>query len=201
MTSLNYANEESFRVYVNYLALKKHFESDQYDYHKYNGKVRASFDKFQTRNDAFFFYKLSKKSEPTKILLANIVKNPKAWIREIVEERGEEIFIDWQKRNEALTYNFKNELNKLKPEYHDNFIVNNGQHPHLMTLYLRKEISLETFSILLKVSNVYEVWEKEIVDKFIARDIIRLSKKYYPFMDVDQKKFSKIVKEHFFEDK
>lgn len=201
MTSLNYANDDSFRVYVDYLALKKHFESDGYDYHKYNGKVRASFDKFQTRNDAFFFYKLSKKNDPTKILLANIVNNPKAWIRDIVEERGEEVFVDWQRRTETLTYMFKNELNKLKPEYHENFLVKDGQHPYIMTLYLRKEISLETFSILLRISNVYELWEKEIVDKFVARDIIRLSKKYYPFMEVDQKKFSKIVKEHFFEDK
>jgi T4 gene Gp59 loader of gp41 DNA helicase len=201
MVSLNYANEESFRVYVNYLALKKHFESDGYDYHKYNGKVRASFDKFQTRNDAFFFYKLSKRNDPTKILLANIIHNQKVWIRDIVDETGENIFVEWEKRVESLTYMFKNDIKKLKENYHDNFVVKDGQHPYVMTLYLRKEISLETFSILARISNVYDLWEKEIVDKFIARDIIRLSKKYYPFMEVDQKKFSKIVKEQFFEDK
>jgi hypothetical protein len=96
---------------------------------------------------------------------------------------------------------FKNDIKKLKENYYDNFVVKDGQHPYVMTLYLRKEISLETFSILARISNVYDLWEKEIVDKFIARDIIRLSKKYYPFMEVDQKKFSKIVKEQFFEDK
>ena len=201
MTLLNYANEDSFRVYVNYLALKKHFESDGYDYHKYNGKVRASFDKFQTRNDAFFFYKLSKKNDPTKVLLANIINNPKVWIRDIVEDSGEEVFVQWEKRNESLTYIFKNELKKLKPVYQDNFLVSNGQHPFIITLYMRKEISLETFSILARLSNVYDMWEKEIVDKFVAPGIIRLSRKYYPFMEVDTKKFSKIVKEHFFEDK
>ena len=201
MTSLNYANEDSFRVYVNYLALKKHFESDGYDYHKYNGKVKASFNTFQTRNDAFFFYKLSKKNDPVKVLLANIIHNPKVWIRDIVEDSGEEIFVQWEKRNESLTYMFKNELKKLKPVYQDNFLINAGQHPFIITLFLRKEISLETFSILAKLSNVYDIWEKEIVDKFVAPGIIRLSRKYYPFIEADTKKFSKIVKEHFFQDK
>ncbi len=111
------------------------------------------------------------------------------------------MFVQWEKRNESLTYIFKNELKKLRPTYQDNFLVSNGQHPFIITLYMRKEISLETFSILAKLSNVYDMWEKEIVDKFVAPGIIRLSRKYYPFMEVDTKKFSKIVKEHFFEDK
>lgn len=201
MTSLNYANEASFRVYVNYLALKKHFETDGYDYHKYNGKIRASFDKFQTRPDAFFFYKLSKKDDPLNILVANLIRNPKAWIREIVEERGEETYLEWQKKVESLSYVFKNDLKKLKDDYHANFVVKNGQHPYVMSLYLQKEISLETFTILARLSNVYALWENEIVDKFVASDIIRLSKKYYPFLAFDKEKFSKIVKQHFFEDK
>ena len=198
MTSLNYANEASFRVYVNYLALKKHFDTDGYDYHKYNGKIRASFDKFQTRNDAFFFYKLSKKKDPLKILIANLVRNPKAWIREIVEERGEEIYNEWEKKMDSLSYLYKTDLHKLKDNYHDNLSVIDGQHPHVMTMYFQKEISIETFTILSKISNVYDYWEEKVVDKFVARDIIRLSKKYYPFLEIDQKKFSAITKEYFF---
>lgn len=198
MTSLNYANEASFRVYVNYLALKKHFDTEGYDYHKYNGKIRASFDKFQTRNDAFFFYKLSKKDDPLKILIANLVKNPKAWIREIVEERGEEVYNEWEKRMDSLTYSYKNDLKKLKDDYHKNLAVVDGQHPHIMTMYFQKEISLETFTILSKISNVYDYWDEKIVDKFVARDIIRLSRKYYPFLEINQKKFSEITKEYFF---
>tara|TARA_B110000977_G_scaffold64204_1_gene87333 strand:+ start:3126 stop:3722 length:597 start_codon:yes stop_codon:yes gene_type:complete len=196
---LNYANEASFRVYVNYLALKKHFDTDSYDYHKYNGKIRASFEKFQTRNDAFFFYKLSKKDDPLKILIANLVHNPKAWIREIVEDRGEEIYAEWERKMDSLTHLYKTDLKKLKDNYHDNLSVISGQHPHIMSMYFQKEISIETFTILSKISNVYDYWEEKVVDKFVARDIMKLSKKYYPFLDIDQKKFSKITKEHFFE--
>jgi hypothetical protein len=74
----------------------------------------------------------------------------------------------------------------------------NGQHPYIMTLYLQNKISLETFTILSNISNVYDRWSNEIVDKVVARDIIRLSKKYYPFLEIDRKKFSEIVKERFF---
>ena len=196
--TINYATEESFRVYVDYLALKRHFTTDSYDYQKYNGKVRASFESFQTRNDSFFFYKLSRNKNWHNIILANILKNPNIWIREILEESGETIFAEWEGRMDSLTYTFKDDISRLKENYAENFIPNNGQHPNIMTLYLQNKISIETFTILANISNVYDRWANEIVDKVVARDIIRLSKKYYPFLEIDRKKFSEIVKERFF---
>jgi len=196
--TINYATEESFRVYVDYLALKRHFTTDSYDYQKYNGKVRASFESFQTRNDSFFFYKLSRNKNWHNIILANILKNPNIWIREILEESGETIFAEWEGRMDSLTYTFKDDISRLKENYAENFIPNNGQHPYIMTLYLQNKISIETFTILANISNVYDRWANEIVDKVVARDIIRLSKKYYPFLEIDRKKFSEIVKERFF---
>ena len=197
--TINYATDESFRVYVDYLALKRHFTTDSYDYQKYNGKVKASFSSFSTRNDAFFFYKLSKKKDWHNIILANILKNPNIWVREILEENAETIFAEWEGRIDALTYTFKGDLSRLKENYAENFIPVNGQHPYVISLYLQNKISIETFTILANISNVYERWSKEVVDKIVAGDIIRLSKKYYPFLEINRKKFSDIVKEHFFE--
>jgi len=196
--SLNYANEASFRVYIDYLALKKHFSTKGYDYHKYRGKVKASFETFRARNDVFFFYKISKKDDPHRVLLANLVVNPKSWIREISEDSGEENYLAWEKRIQSLTYLFKSELSNLKDDYKSNFVVSNGQHPYIMSLYLQKKISLETIAILSHVSNVLDYWEKDLVDKFVAGDIITLLRKYYPFLKIDEKKFSQIVKERFF---
>jgi len=197
-SSPNYANDASFRTYIDYLALKKHFTTKNYDYHKYRGKVKASFDAFQSRNDVFFFHKLSKKDDPHRVLLANIVTNPKSWIRDITEESGEETYVSWEKKIQSLTYLFKTELNLLNEDYKSNFVAVNGQHPRLITLYLQKKISLETIAILASISRVLEYWEKEVVDKIVAGDIITLIRKYYPFLQVDEKKFSQIVKERFF---
>jgi hypothetical protein len=198
MISHSSAIDDGFKAYIDYLALKRHFETDGYDYQKYRGKVKASIDSFRTRPDAFFFQKLTRQEDFHEKLLANIVVNPKVWIRDIVDEQGEEVYLAWKKRIESLTYTFQQDLNKLNDDYKSNYVVNSGQHPKLMSLFLQKQISLETFTILFHISKVSSYWEKEIVDKFIARDIMRLIKKYYPFLQIDEKKFSQIVKNKFF---
>lgn len=197
-TSQSYANEDSFNWYVKYLAMKKHFTTDGYDYHKYNGKIRASFDTFRTRNDAYFFEKLSNKENPEKLMVANMVIKPNVWIREIVEQEGEDRYIDWQRKMDSLSRIFKTELSLLDDNFQANFTSVNGQHPFIMTMYLQKKISLETFSIIAKISNPFPYWEKEVVDKIVARDIIRLIKKYKPFLEIDEKKFKDIIRERFF---
>jgi hypothetical protein len=68
----------------------------------------------------------------------------------------------------------------------------------LITLYLQKQISLETITILASLSNIFPYWEKEIVDKIVAYDIIILLGKYRPFLEYDEKKFKNIVREQFF---
>ena len=197
-TSQSFANEESFNCYVKYLAMKKHFTTDGYDYHKYRGKIRAKFETYRTRNDVFFFHKLAQKEDPEKLLMANMIVKPNVWIREVVEQEGEDRYIDWTKKRDSLTRVVKDDLNKLRTEYQDNFITVNGQHPAIMTLYLQKQITLETFTILTHSANIFEYWDKKVVDKIVASDIIRLSRKYYPFLEIEQKKFKNIIREHFF---
>lgn len=190
----NYATESAFKTYIDYLALKRHFTTKNYDYQKYNGKTKASFDTFQTRNDAFFFYKLSQRPERHNLMLSNIVKNPNTWIKDILEESGEEIYADWKKRIDGLSYHFEQDLSKLDDDYKSNFVVINGQHPKLLSLFLQRKISLETFTILTNLSKVLDYWEQNVVDKIVAGDKILLSRKYYPFLDFDRKKFSAIIK-------
>lgn len=196
--SVNYATKEAFNTYIDYLALKKHFTSDKYDYLKYNGKVKASFDKFQTRNDAFFFYKLSNKKNSHHIILANMLKDQKVWVRDLCDENAEEVYFEWKKKMDSITYHVQSQLSQLDDDYKSNFVVKSGNHPHLMTLFLQRRISLETFTILSHLSNVFTYWSDSVVDKFIAYDIMRLSRKYYPFLEFDKEKIKKIVKDRFF---
>lgn len=195
--SIQYATKAAFDVYIDYLALKKHFTSKNYDYHKYNGKVRASFDKFQTRNDVFFFYKLSKQKHSRDLMLANLLKDPNIWIRDLCEEAAKEVYLEWKKRQDSISYIFKSELSKLDENYFENFKVSNGQHPKLITLFLQKKISLETILILTRQANAIAYWESEISDKHIAKDVLDKLKKYEGFLELDYKKFNKIVKDYF----
>jgi hypothetical protein len=197
-TSQSYANEESFQWYVKYLAMKKHFTTDGYDYHRYHGKIRASFDKFRTRNDAYFFEKLARKDNPEKLMLATMVVKPNAWIREIIEQEGEDRYVDWQRKIDSLSRTFKSDLQNLDDNFQANFAAVNGQHPYIMTMYMQRKISIETFTIIAHIANIFPYWEKEVVDKIVAYDIIRLIRKYRPFLEIDEKKFKDIVRERFF---
>lgn len=197
-TSQSYANEDSYYWYVKYLAMKKHFTDAKYDYHKYNGKIRASFDKFRTRNDAYFFAKLADRDNPEKLMLANMVIKPDIWIRGILEQEGESRYIDWQRKMDSLTRVFKQDLNQLDENYQANFTAVNGQHPYIITLYLQQKIQLETLTILASISNIFPYWDKEVVDKIVAGDIIKTIRKYKPFLEIDEKKFKNIVREQFF---
>ena len=69
---------------------------------------------------------------------------------------------------------------------------------HIMTLYLQKKISLETFTILANSSNIFPYWSEKVVDRIVARDIIRLSRKYMPFLEINQKKYKDIIRDRFF---
>lgn len=178
--------------------MKKHFSDAGYDYHKYNGKIRASYDKFRTRNDAYFFAKLADRDNPEKLMLANMLVKPDVWIRNILEQEGENRYIEWQKKIDSLSRVFSQDLNQLDDNYQSNFTSVNGQHPLIMTLYLQKKITLETLTILATISNVFPYWEKEIVDKIIAGDIIKLVRKYKPFLEIDEKKFKNLVRKRFF---
>ena len=190
----SYVNEKSFEVYIKYLAIKRHFTSQKYDFHKYRGKVSASFDAFKSRPDAFYFAKLAKHEDYENVLLANLVKNPNAWIRDIAED--DLLYVEWKKKIDSLSYNFKSDLKHLNDDWKSNFVTD-GQHPVVLTLYLQKKISLETFAILIHIANIFTYWEQNLLDKFVASDIIQHSRKYFPFLMLDLKRFKTYVKDHF----
>ena len=190
-------SDDSFNTYVKFLALKKHFTTDNYDYFKYNGKVRANFDTFMSRNDAYSFAKLSKKEDPQGLILSNLLINKNIWVRDLLDSEGEARYTNWRKRVESLGYIFKSELAHLNDEYKRNFISQDGQHPLVMTLLLQKKISLETFTILSHQANIFSYWEQKVVDKIVSCDIINKSRKYKPFLDFEPKRFQKIIKDHF----
>lgn len=192
------ASDKSFDTYVRFLAIKRHFTTDNYDYFKYNGKVRANNKTFMARNDAYSFAKLGKREDSQGLILANVLVKPDIWVRDLLDEEAEERYILWKKKIEALGYNFKSDLGKLYENYQENFISYDGQHPYIMTKYLQKQISLETLTILAHSANIFSYWDKKVVDKIVAYDIIRLVRKYKPFLTYDEKRFKDIVREFFF---
>lgn len=177
-----YSTKEAFELYQYYCAVKQHFTSS-YDFFKYNGKVSANPSSFETRKDKFFFYKLTKKEDPKGKILANLVNDPKVWIGDIADnEKCDSVYTDWVARQQRLKYAFKSDLSELDDDFDAEFKVTNGQHPHVLKIYLMKRMGLETLVILDDLLGCFKYWDKKISDKIIYPNINNIVSKYRPFV-------------------
>jgi len=189
---------EPFEVYQKYIALKNHFTSAKYDYFKYNGKIKLSRDAFEKRRDKYFFYKFSKLKDVEKLLLANMVDGDvNFWVGDIKESSPEEIYRQWLKRQQSLLYTFTEDLGKLKDDFDENILVPEYGHPHLMRLYLRGDICIETVIILNMLTQFFKYWDKQLKDDTLWPDIKNKMLKYQPFLSIEPARYKKKVVEHF----
>jgi len=188
----------AFECYKEYVALKNHFTQKSYDYVKYNGKTSVKADSFNSRKDKIFFEKLAKHKDPKGFLIANLVEDEKVWIKDLAyNEIAQTRYNDWTKRIQSLTYIFKTELSKLKENFDENFLVEEYDHPHLLKLYLRKEISIETLVILVEVTGCFKHWNKKLKDDPIWDQVSFKIKKYRSFLNFDATKIKSVIVDKF----
>jgi hypothetical protein len=189
----------AFDCYKEYLALKNHFSSPNYDYFKYNGKLKANSSSFDTRKDKLFFQKLAKHPDVHNFLVANLSKNEKAWIKELAySEEAEKTYKDWLKRNQSLTYVIKNEIKQLDSPFDSNFIVSKDKpHPQLLRLYLGGYVSLETLCVLLDITKAKKHWDSKMEYDPIYQEIKLKIEKYTPFVKYEKEKVKNIVIDFF----
>lgn len=192
---------DPLNCYKTYLALKNHFTKPNYDYLRYNGKVKASLQAFYKRKDRMWFEKMSRQKTDEEIVsffVANFVlcNDPESlWIGEIINE-GEQRFSLWKKRTQSLSYVFKEEIEQLFNEnsIEDLFTIKNGSHPRILKIFLQGNLSLETMVILDSIFGYRKNFDKKLDDpiwKFVSMRIT----KYSPFIHIDIFKYKKILKE------
>lgn len=188
-----YNSKDAYNLYIYYLAIKRHFTSESYDFFKYNGKVNANPTSFETRKDKFFFYTLSKKEDGRGMILANVINDPNIWIGEIESDKCREIYQDWNKRKQMLSYAFKEELNELDDDFNSNIIVTDGQHPKLLKEFTRRRIGVETVIIIDELANCFRYWDKHITDTIVYPSTKTFCRKMRPFIKYDIEKMRKVV--------
>ena len=106
---------EPFDCYKEYVAIKTHFRTEKFDYFKGRNR-KVSYETFKKRNDQFFFVRLSKNykdDEIAKFFVANFIDDENLWIGEALDPQAELRYKDWQKRIQALTYFFNEDIEKL----------------------------------------------------------------------------------------
>jgi T4 gene Gp59 loader of gp41 DNA helicase/T4 gene Gp59 loader of gp41 DNA helicase C-term len=188
-----------YDAYVLYTALKAHFIRDSYDFIKYQGKMKLTIDSFELRKDKFFFAKLAKHKNPKDFIIANFVETgPNTWIGDLINNStAEKVYTEWNKRRQALSYYFEQDLNMLLTNISDNITIKEQQHPHLLKLFLRKNISIETIIILDDLLGYLDRWDKKLKDDPLWKDISIIFKKYRSFLEYDITKMRKLALKHF----
>ena len=192
-------NVTPFETYQHYLSLKNHFTNPKYDFFRYGAKTRATVTSFNKRKDKYWFEKTSRKysdKEIVEFLVANFVAvdNPQnLWIGEIINS-GDRKYSDWKQRQQSLTYQFKEQSEKLLTEnkLEDIFECSKG-HPIILKKYLGGEISLETFSIWEKVFSFQKNFDKKLTDPVWETVSLKL-KKYIPFININVFQFKSVLR-------
>ena len=190
-----------FETYQTYLSMKSHFTNRKYDFFKYGGKSRATMASFNKRKDKYWFEKTSRKYSDQQILdflLSNFVSanNPEnLWIGEIINS-GERNYAEWMRRQQSLTYLFKEQSSELLSNGNLNelFDCSKKKHPIVLKKYLGGEISLETFMILEKVFSFVKNFDKKLTDPVWETVSLKI-KKYTPFLNINVFPYKKILRE------
>ena len=195
-----------FEVYKIYLAVKLHFTSknQSYDFHKHNGRTTARLGTFTKRRDRYFFHKLSKLYNDRDIadyFVSNFVTNTNLWVGDIIGRLGDENFKLWQKKIEALSYYYEQDIDYIIEQMNskditfDNiFISKDGQHPYILKYFLSKRINFETFIILDDILNFSRQLNKSITEKVLWPKLYERMIRYKPFLKYNTTKYKQILK-------
>lgn len=177
-----------FQAARTFLAIKMHFTTDSYDAIKYQGKVKMTREAFEKRKDKYRLEKLARNMTDEEIVnffVANFTQ--KLSYSGLWDDQSEARYKEWKKYRTGLMYNFKGEVKRMYEYAIENGMTfeqvfeNPHGHPLVLLAYMGKEISLDTFVILDRLYN----FVGKLDDNVVTRDLIRLSKKYSPFLRVD----------------
>lgn len=190
----------AYETYCLYLAIKSHFTTQSYDYHKYQGKVKATKESFEIRKDRFQFQKLSRKysnDQMLDFLISNCIKGKK-WVGEFLDDDAESIYLQYMKRRQSFTYIFTNEIQKLfdsvsSPE---KVFISQSNYPPIIELYLSNSLGEDTLCVINNFFNFIPKMDKDLgKDDILWKPIRIITIKLLPFIEYDKLRFKNIIKE------
>ena len=189
-----------YEVYQKYLSLKQHFNKKDYDYFKFQGRVRANESSFEKRKDKHHFIRLSKiykDEELTKFFVSNFVVTKDLWVGNATSAEGRQNYIAWKAKIQSLPYVFENEIEVMFDEnenFNDIFNVEDGQHPPIVRHVFGNEVSLETFVVLDSILNFTSKFNENIEETVIWPELYSMCNNYAPFVVVNKQKYVDILK-------
>jgi hypothetical protein len=188
-------------AYKIYTALRLHFTTDNYDIRsgitprKPKAGVKTSFKKKLEMLMKQYNYQ---EEEFINYLVANFL-NGNEW--GIFENTGPEVFLEWKRVQESLTYNYTQDVQYLASQVtklEDVWDCSQG-HPVILKAYCGKRCRLETLVILNKLYKFTSEVDEQLVFDPVWNSISRLIHKYSPFIKVEKDKLAMITNKAFYE--
>ena len=185
-------SREGFDAYCLYLAINNHFNTESYDFFKYNGKVPVKLPAFLKRNDKYHFAKLARehRDELRDFLVANLSKQ-KYYVKNLLDNECVENYKEFKKKKQQLSYCVIQDMKYLQDKYEEVDIILecvNGQHPPILKEYLGRKIIPETFIAFEMMFGIFGDFDELIQEQFIwPKERIKLIK-LRPFIEIDRTK-------------
>ena len=191
----------SYETFCLYIALKNHFSKESYDYFKYQGKTNISRESFLNRKDKFQFQKLCRLYAPEEMidfLVANFLNDEKIWVGDLLHDEAKDIYLEYMKRKQSLSYRFENELdlliNSAPNGLNGLFKLNqDGQLP-VVAGYYWQIAGIETLALLDYFVGYFDKYNDQLKDDFLWSKLRMKCKKLLPFMVFDKNKIKDILK-------
>ena len=188
-----------YGAYLLFLAIRTHFTNDKYDFFQMNGKLRANKESYLKRNDKAFFEKLAKlynAEELKNFYIANMLDD-RHYVTDMLEEDAHGSFYELQKRQQSLSYIFRNDMEKVfEHGCKSAFAVHDGDYPAIVSMVMRRDIAIESAIILNDFVPFFKKFDKYLGenDPIWSKVTLKL-RKYKPFVKYDKDKFKSILKE------
>jgi len=186
-----------FEAYKMYLALKAHFQTDDYDVVKMRGRIRASRKSFDGMGKEFAFRRLIKVYDTDEavcnFMVANFIDGSR-W-GGVFDVEAAKKYMSWQRRNQSLSYVFEQDLNRLSEEATDDGVTDifkhdSGSHPYILKAFLRNSITPETLVILDRITGFAADIQLDSDPSWTP--VSRMIRKYRPFLRINIDKFQDI---------
>lgn len=186
---------DTFKAYKDFSAIKLHFTSN-YDYFKYNGKTRLTWNSFEKFNGKRILHNILRnhKSDFIEFIATGFAYDPNIkWIGDFTDEEVEDNWTKHQRNMQSLTRTVTVELEELLIQAGSiKFVLmGNDELPLIEKNRINGLTSIETCVLLDKLFNyinknrcTHPLWEN-----------VQVIKKFSPFLDIDKSKFAPIIKE------
>lgn len=196
-----------FEAYVTFLALRRHFTDESYDFHKYNGKLRASEEKYKKDRKTYYYFErlvlIHKDKDIVDFLLSSFVMsdNPsKIWIPDLIsnsELKYSQYRLLKQNLENIISEDFDTIISHCLGndiDFNDIFNTNGKTHPPIVKLFLSDKISLETLIIIDNIIHFVKNLDKLLTDS-IWKSISFGICKYRPFLCIDNSHYKNLLRE------